>query len=85
MTVRNAEDEWIFGNGPTVLDAHLVPFIIRRLDCNRDDLVPEALQEYAQKHAASVQWNYVMHGRPTMWNVSLGHVSDMAAEYNGPL
>ncbi|OAQ98095.1 hypothetical protein LLEC1_00802 [Akanthomyces lecanii] len=85
MTVYSAGDAWIFGNSPTILDAHLVPFIIRLLDCSRDDLVPESLQEYANKHAASGQWHRVMQGRPTMWNVSLGHVSDMAAEYNGLL
>lgn len=85
MTVYKAGDDWIFSDGATVVDAHLVPFIIRRMDCNRDDLVPEALQEYAKKHATSDQWDHVMRGRPTMWNVSLGHVSDMAAEYDGPL
>ncbi len=84
MTAYTSGDEWIFGKSPTVLDGHLVPFITRLVDCQRDDLVPEALQKYAQRHAASSQWNRVMHGRPTMWNVSLGHVSDMAAEYTGP-
>ncbi|OAA60070.1 Thioredoxin-like fold protein [Cordyceps fumosorosea ARSEF 2679] len=84
VAVYNPSDDCILGNGPTVLDGHLVPFIVRLLDCKREDLVPEALQKYARKHAASPQWNRVMHGRPTRWNVSLGHVSDMAGDYTGP-
>ncbi|KAJ6789437.1 hypothetical protein PWT90_00238 [Aphanocladium album] len=77
------EDDWIFGENPTILDGHLVPFVLRLLDCQREDLIPEALQGYAKRHAASSQWDRVMHGRPTRWNVSLGHVSDMAADYTG--
>ncbi|EGX90038.1 hypothetical protein CCM_06458 [Cordyceps militaris CM01] len=84
MAVYNPGDEWIFGKNPTVLDGHLVPFIMRLLDCERDDLIPEALQKYGRIHAASRQWDRVMHGRPTKWNVSLGHVGDMAADYTGP-
>lgn len=80
-----AGDAWVFGQAPTILDGHLVPFIVRLLDCQRHDLVPEALQEYAKGQAASSLWEQVMHGRPTMWNVSLGHVGDMAADYNGLL
>lgn len=83
MKVYSSQAEWIFGQTPTVLDGHLVPFIVRLLDCQREDLIPEDLQTYAKRRAASPQWDLVMHGRPTMWNVSLGHVSDMASDYTG--
>ncbi|KAJ3497129.1 hypothetical protein NLG97_g2140 [Lecanicillium saksenae] len=82
--IYRGEDNWIFGKNPTLLDGHLVPFIVRLLDCEREDLIPENLQNYAKRHAASPQWNRVMHAKPTRWNVSLGHVSDMAADYVGP-
>lgn len=67
---------WLFGDdtGPTLLDAHLVPFIIRLLDCGRGDLVPERLQVYAKHIANLPSWYEVSHGRSTLWDVSVGHV-----------
>lgn len=85
MEIYQPGAAWIFGKKPTILDGHVVPFIARLLDCERQDLIPDALQNYATSQIASPQWHRVMHGRPTMWNPSLGHVSDMAAEYNGSM
>jgi len=67
---------WILGDnpGPTVLDAHLVPFIVRLLDCGRSALVPEKLQTYAKQITTFPSWQEVSHGRSTLWNVSFGHV-----------
>lgn len=67
---------WLFGDdaGPTVLDAHCVPFIARLLDSKESDLVPDELQAYAAKIMALPEWNDVTRGRPTHWNIKLGHV-----------
>lgn len=69
---------WLFGpeTGPTLLDAHVVPFIARLLDdqLKRDDLVPPALQEYAARvRQTGPAWEEATRGRPTMWSVGLGH------------
>lgn len=67
---------WIFGGavGATVLDAHIVPFIARLLDCGRKDLVPERLQDYAHFAQSGPAWEAVTHGRTTMFSPSIGHV-----------
>ena len=68
---------WIFGQNPTVLDAHCVPFIMRLLDNKREDLVPQQLQDYAARVAALPQWNTVTGGKSTLWSRSVGHVKDL--------
>lgn len=72
---------WLFGPdaGPTLLDAHAVPVIARLMDekVKRHDLVPEKLQEYAKRVLELPEWDAVMHGRPTVWNASLGPVRDL--------
>ncbi|KAL2283260.1 hypothetical protein FJTKL_10136 [Diaporthe vaccinii] len=72
---------WLFGPrvGPTLLDAHTVPVIARLLDerVKRHDLVPAKLQEYAIRVMMLPEWHSVMHGRPTVWNASLGPVRDL--------
>jgi hypothetical protein len=67
---------WIFGHaiGPTISDGHVVPFIARLRDVQRASLVPGQLLEYASVIMRLDEWNGVTHGRPTMWNVSIGHV-----------
>lgn len=70
------ESLWIFGASvdATVLDAHIVPFIARLMDCERYDLIPDKLQKYASRVMALPEWRDVTHGRSTLWNVSIGHV-----------
>ncbi|KAL7818758.1 hypothetical protein V8C44DRAFT_318992 [Trichoderma aethiopicum] len=68
---------WIFGDRPTILDAHAAPLIARLMDVRRQDLLTERVQEYARGVFASDEWNEVTHGRSTLWNVSLGHVADL--------
>lgn len=72
---------WLFGPnaGPTLLDAHTVPVIARFMDekVKRHDLVPAELQEYATRVMDLPDWDAVMHGRPTVWNASLGPVRDL--------
>lgn len=72
-------DVWLFGQavGPTILDAHLVPLITRLQDCGRQDLVPGILAAYAGRVRSTDAWREATHGRPTMWDVSMGHVADM--------
>ncbi|PTB70550.1 hypothetical protein BBK36DRAFT_1165073 [Trichoderma citrinoviride] len=68
---------WIFGDRPTILDAHAAALIARLMDVRRQDLLTERVQEYARGVFASEEWNEVTHGRTTLWNVSLGHVADL--------
>ncbi|KAK9419691.1 hypothetical protein SUNI508_07177 [Seiridium unicorne] len=67
---------WIFGDevGPTVLDAHIVPFITRVGEAGRARLIPDDLRQYARHIVTLPQWLEVTHGRRTLWNVSYGHV-----------
>ncbi len=67
---------WIFGDdvSPTLLDAHLVPFIARLLDAGREDLVPPVLKSYAAKVMETAEYQEVTRGRATLWNISYGHV-----------
>lgn len=73
---RPHNSTWLF-DGPTVLDAHVVPFILRLIDSGRHYLIPERLQQYAKDIQKLDVWDQVSHGRPTLWNVSLGHVRDL--------
>ncbi|CAN8106360.1 unnamed protein product [Discula destructiva] len=74
----DGDSPWLLGQdaGPTLLDAHTVPFIARLLDARLkgDDLVPEKLREYAGRVMKRPEWDEVTRGRPTMWHVSFGHV-----------
>ncbi|KAL7796500.1 hypothetical protein V8C37DRAFT_400258 [Trichoderma ceciliae] len=68
---------WIFGERPTILDAHATALIARLMDVDRQDMLTERVQEYARGIFASEEWDEVTHGRTTLWNVSLGHVADL--------
>lgn len=78
---QGGDSLWLFGpdTGPTVLDAHTVPFIARLMDdkVKRHDLVPPEIQEYATRVMRLPEWDAVTHGRPTVWNASLGPVRDL--------
>ncbi|KAL1864154.1 hypothetical protein VTK73DRAFT_6152 [Phialemonium thermophilum] len=66
---------WLYGDetGPTVLDAHLAPFIARLEDAGQRDLVLPRLLDYAAGITALPAWDLVTRGRSTLWNVSYGH------------
>ncbi|RFU75034.1 thioredoxin [Trichoderma arundinaceum] len=68
---------WVFGERPTIVDAHATAMILRLIDVNRQDVLTERVQEYARGVSASEEWDEVTHGRTTLWNVSLGHVADL--------
>ncbi|KAL4781270.1 hypothetical protein BJX76DRAFT_21288 [Aspergillus varians] len=70
---------WIFGDkvGPTVLDAHVVPFVARLIDINLDELVPPELREYAEIIRALPEGQEAMGQRPTVWDASLGAIDDI--------
>ncbi|KAF4449350.1 hypothetical protein F53441_7328 [Fusarium austroafricanum] len=73
-------DEWTFGSeiGPTILDSHLLPFVLRCIEAGNAELVPEELQRWAAAKAKGPSWQRVMHGRPTTYHPSMGPVADMA-------
>lgn len=68
---------WVFGEQPTIVDAHATAMILRLMDVNRREMLPERVQAYARAVSATEEWNEVAHGRTTLWNVSLGHVADL--------
>ncbi|KAK8064374.1 hypothetical protein PG994_007012 [Apiospora phragmitis] len=71
--------EWTFGRevGPTALDSHLLPLVLRCVDAGNAELVPSELQQWAAVLANGPIWQKVMHGRPTLWDASMGPVEDM--------
>lgn len=70
---------WIFGDkiGPTVLDAHVVPFVARLLDISLDELVPPELRVYAKTIRELPQGQEAMGKRPTVWDPSLGPIDEI--------
>jgi glutathione S-transferase len=63
---------WIFGHEPTILDAHAAVLAYRMMDLGRDDLLPDIIRRYATAVRETKEWKKVTHGRPTVWNISLG-------------
>lgn len=63
-----ASSSWIFGDevGPTPLDAHVITFIARLCDTNRNDLIPESLQTYGESAGKGKEWQSVTEGKPTL-------------------
>ncbi|KAL1861021.1 hypothetical protein Plec18167_003696 [Paecilomyces lecythidis] len=74
-----SEGDWTFGNkvGPTVLDSHLLPLVLRCIEAGNGELVPQELQRWAEIKAKSPEWQKVMHGKPTTYHPSMGPVEDM--------
>ncbi|KAI1635017.1 hypothetical protein F4809DRAFT_470884 [Biscogniauxia mediterranea] len=73
------DDEWTFGAqvGPTVLDSHFLPLVLRSIEVGNAELVPQELRRWAEAKAKSPSWQKVMHGRPTQYHPSMGPVEDM--------
>ncbi|KAI1341352.1 hypothetical protein F5Y15DRAFT_375812 [Xylariaceae sp. FL0016] len=71
--------EWTFGAqvGPTVLDSHLLPLVLRCVEVGNGELVPRELRRWAEARAKGPSWLKVMRGRPTVWNASMGPVEGM--------
>lgn len=74
-----SDGDWTFGNqvGPTLLDSHLLPLVLRCIDADNAELVPQVLQRWAAVQSTGAIWQKVMGGRPTHWNPSLGPVLEM--------
>ncbi|KAH8701119.1 hypothetical protein BGW36DRAFT_375595 [Talaromyces proteolyticus] len=76
-----SEGEWTFGSkvGPTVLDSHLIPVVLRCVEVDNSELVPQELQRWADVvKATSPVWQKVLQGRPTRYDPSMGPlVADM--------
>lgn len=73
------DDDWTFGSqvGSTILDSHLLPFVLRCIEVGSLDLVPAELRRWAEVKEKSPAWQRVMHGRPTQYHPSMGPVADM--------
>ncbi|KAK3941168.1 hypothetical protein QBC46DRAFT_383393 [Diplogelasinospora grovesii] len=69
LLTQGAAGKWLFYERPTMLDAHLVPFLARLLDLGRfDEIIPQPLREYAKRAMSEPEWESVMQGRSTvMW------------------
>lgn len=62
-SIMAGSDTWIYGDKPTALDAHLVPFIARMTDVGRENLFPEKLKQYGRWTMAGDKWIEIMEGR----------------------
>jgi len=58
-------ESWVYGAGPTALDAHLVPFIARMI-VKRKELISDKLESYAKWAMEQTEWTEMMEGRKTM-------------------
>ncbi|GAM42917.1 hypothetical protein TCE0_044f17315 [Talaromyces pinophilus] len=72
-------NEWTFGPkvGPTVLDSHFLPVVLRCIEVGSAELVPEELQRWSETMSKSPSWLKVMHGKPTRYDPSMGPLEDM--------
>ena len=58
---------WILNTAdPTALDAHVVVFICRLQDVDRQNLISDQVQQYAEVAMAQKAWEEVMSGRRTV-------------------
>lgn len=78
--IDQPETEWIFGSeiGPTALDSHSLPLVLRCMDAGNAELVPDELQHWAKSMEKTSTWQKVMHGKPTLWNASMGPIGEMS-------
>jgi hypothetical protein len=67
---------WAFGK-PSLLDAYVGSLIVRLMDNERNELLPEAVQTYGAAIRESEEWKQVMHGRRTVWDPSMGAIQDL--------
>ena len=74
---RTETGMWLFGDQPTILDAHATTFIARLTDVERFDLLTETVQRYAGEITKTKEWHAVTHGRRTVWKIEYGHAADL--------
>lgn len=60
-TTKNA---YIFGEHPTVLDAHVLVFLCRLCDVRKTELIPDALVEWVEGFRQGEAWKRVMESVP---------------------
>ena len=59
-------ESWLYGEKPTALDAHLVVFIARMTDVEREYLIPQKVKDYGAWAMRKPEWTEMMGGRKTM-------------------
>lgn len=74
---QNPTGPWIFGDRPTIIDAHATALLARLIDVKRLDLLSEEASDYARGVMATPEWKEVTHGRPTVWHEHMGQVADL--------
>lgn len=60
-TTKNA---YIFGEHPTVFDAHVLVFLCRLCDVRRTELIPDTLLEWVEGFRQGEAWKRVMENVP---------------------
>lgn len=59
--------DWCFGlEQPSALDIHLLVFLVRLQDAAQDELIPNALQSWADKFMQMDEWANLMQGTRTL-------------------
>lgn len=75
---RPTPTTYLFGDKPTILDAHATALLARLLDLGRDDLICDPdIRDYALGIMNTEEWQRITHGRRTLWEDSYGDVSEM--------
>lgn len=68
---------WIFGDKPTILDAHAAVLASRLLDRQRFDLIPDTVRRYAEGVQITDEWKHATHVWPTPWEEFLDYAADL--------
>ncbi|KIW90375.1 uncharacterized protein Z519_09020 [Cladophialophora bantiana CBS 173.52] len=67
----SSESMYLFGDNPTVLDAHTLPFLIRMLDVGKEFIIPDGLAKYIGTLKRQQEWQGITPNVKTIPDVSL--------------
>lgn len=62
----DTKEGYIFGSSPTVLDAHVLPFLARLCDVGKKDVVPPPLVEWVEHFRQGPVWKEVVPSYTTL-------------------
>lgn len=60
MHLRGDNNSYIYGDQPTVLDAHVLPFLRRLNDKQRTYIIPQCVQAYFHRFQDSDIWKTLL-------------------------
>ncbi|EXJ70577.1 uncharacterized protein A1O5_06647 [Cladophialophora psammophila CBS 110553] len=71
-----SESMYLFGDNPTVLDAHTLPFLIRMQDVGKEFIIPDGLAKYMGTLKRQKEWEEISPNGKTIPDMSLAGLKD---------